>query len=150
MTAARIKPTFNPFTTPTANNNSIGYDTEEKNGATDRGTRLAFYEYLGPKIVSWIQVLAIALMLIFLGWIIVIALFMLADRQLGGLVSEHMNDKYRKVLMPYESGTQLYGTGVVKEAFLSMFLTVLICGLVLTDTLPLILGQVFFWLSNLF
>lgn len=88
-------------------------------------------------------------MLLFLGWIIVIALFMLADRQLGGLVSEHMNDKYRKVLMPYESGTQLYGTGVVKEAFLSMFLTVLICGLVLTDTLPLILGQVFFWLSNL-
>lgn len=148
--APKIKPIFNPFTTPTANNTAIGYDTEEKNGATDRGTRLAFYEYLGPKIVSWIQVLAIALMLIFLGWIIVIALFMLADRQLGGLVSEHMNDKYRKVLMPYESGTQLYGTGVVKEAFLSMFLTVLICGLVLTDTLPLILGQVFFWLSNLF
>lgn len=148
--APKIKPIFNPFTTPTANNTSIGYDTEEKNGATDRSTRLAFYDYLGPKIVSWIQVAAIVCMLVFLGWIIIIALFMLADREMGGLLDAHLDEKYKKVLMPYNNGNDLYGATVVKDAFISMFLTVLICGLVLTDTLPLILGQIFFWLSQLF
>lgn len=147
--APKIKPIFNPFTTPTANNTTIGYDTEEKNGATDRGSRLAFYEYLGPKLVSWLQVVAIAGMLILLGWIIIIALFMLADYQTGGLIGEHINDKYRKILMPYNSGNNLYGTVVVKKTFISLFLTVFICGLILTDTLPLILGQFFFWISQL-
>lgn len=150
MTAARIKPTFNPFTTPTANNNSIGYDTEEKNGPIDRSTRLTFYEYLGPKLVSWVQVAAIAFMLIFLGWTIVTTLIALADFQMGGLLSkasqEASNGKLNKLVFPYGN---IRSIQLVKRTFLIMFLIVLICGLVLTDTLPLILGQFFSWLAYL-
>lgn len=151
MVAAKIKPIFNPFTTPTANNTSIGYDTEEKNGAFDRSTRLSFYDYVGPKIVSWVQVVAIAFMIIFLGWIIITTLIALADYQSGGLLSkisaEDNHGVASKLLFPYGN---IRSIQLVKKAFISMFLVVLICGLVLTDTLPLILGQFFSWLSYLF
>lgn len=150
MTAAKIKPIFNPFTTPTASNNSIGYDTEEKNSAIDRSTRMTFYDYLGPLLVSWLQVAAIAFMFMFLGWTIVTTLIALADYQTGGTISKISADnhggKLNKFIFPYGN---IKSVQLIKKTFLIMFLIVLICGLVLTDTLPLILGQFFSWLVAL-
>lgn len=144
--APKIKPIFNPFTTPTVTNPDIGADTASKNSAIDRGTQLTFYQWLGPKFVQWVQIAAIICMMGFIGWAMVIALISLADNQMAGLLSNSLESHQgiKNILFP-DAGTK--AIGITSKTMINLCIIVFICGLVLTDTLPLILGQIFYWLS---
>lgn len=158
--APRIKPIFNPFTTPTVNNTSIGADTDTKNSAFDRGSQLTFYQWIGPKFVQIVQIVAIICMMVFIAWVMISGLFMYLDETTGGLIDKVMshaankNGLVKAIFYPGNSsglfGFQSHhGLANLVDIYKRLFIIVFICGLVLTDVLPIILGNIFSFMAHI-
>lgn len=153
----KIKPIFNPFRTPTVKDTTLGANVNQKNSAFDLLT-LQNLQNIGPKLISWLQIAAIVFMWVFLGYTLITSMLAIGDYWFNGLISEGLRHLSfgQDFFFPNGDGLFGYTTGgwttvkEIKRVAILMCTIVFICGLILTDTLPYILGDVFYLLQKMF
>ena len=160
---SKIKGIFNPFVDPKQVNPYLGYNTNVKNSAFDRGSFLTFLDNWGPRILLWVQHAALFIMCFFIGYsIIAFLLFWVDNYFTGGYISDFLSNHIDqdnilyKLIFPGD-GRAMFGfqpghnwavNGLTHDIIM-MATVLVVCILVATNSLAIFLGHIFYWLGNI-